>query len=136
MTRINVIPVEQLTDQHLLAEAREITRIPSVIIKGKANVNKKLPDDYTLGQGHVSFFYNKLGWLENRYRELLAECARRGFNVTDRWTYGYPKSLSGEYKVTENARKINMERILLRFPKKARYFGQAIEKSSFYPKEI
>ena len=35
MTRINLINVEELTDQHLLAEHREIKRIPNVISKGK-----------------------------------------------------------------------------------------------------
>jgi hypothetical protein len=32
MTRINLIPVEELTDQHLLAEHREIKRIPNAVI--------------------------------------------------------------------------------------------------------
>lgn len=35
MTRINIVPVEKLYDQHLLAEHREIKRIPNVIKQGK-----------------------------------------------------------------------------------------------------
>lgn len=34
MTRVNLIPVESLTMQHLLAEHREIKRIPNVIKSG------------------------------------------------------------------------------------------------------
>ncbi|OYQ73494.1 hypothetical protein B9T20_07170 [Wohlfahrtiimonas sp. G9077] len=33
MTRINVVDVETLCDQHLLAEHRELTRIPNDIVK-------------------------------------------------------------------------------------------------------
>ena len=40
MTRINVgIPPEELTDKHLLAEHREIKRIPNCIAKGKYNMD-------------------------------------------------------------------------------------------------
>jgi len=33
MTRINLIPVSELTDEHLLAEHRELKRIPNLIKK-------------------------------------------------------------------------------------------------------
>lgn len=46
MTRINVIPVEQLTDQHLRAELREITRIPSCVVNGKFKLDGKYPKEY------------------------------------------------------------------------------------------
>jgi hypothetical protein len=39
MTRINLIPVNELTDQHLLAEHREIKRIPNVILSGRYNLD-------------------------------------------------------------------------------------------------
>ena len=58
MTRINVgIPPEELTDKHLLAEHREIKRIPNCIAKGKYNMDG-IPDRFKLGKGHVKFFYN------------------------------------------------------------------------------
>ena len=42
MTRINCgIPVEELTDKHLLAEAREIKRIPNNVSKGKFNIKNQ-----------------------------------------------------------------------------------------------
>ncbi|HGJ5874346.1 MAG TPA: pyrimidine dimer DNA glycosylase/endonuclease V [Arsenophonus apicola] len=36
MTRINVIPPNELCDQHLLAEHRELTRIPNYNVKIRA----------------------------------------------------------------------------------------------------
>jgi len=48
MTRINVgVPPKDLSRQHLLAEAREIKRIPNVISKGKYNL-KNQPKEFTL----------------------------------------------------------------------------------------
>lgn len=82
MTRINLIPVEELSDSHLLAEHREIKRIPNCILKGKFNL-KNIPEHYTMGKGHVSFFYDKLKWLNERSDKLFWECHRRGFKVTD-----------------------------------------------------
>ena len=76
MTRINAgIPVEKLSDQHLLAEHREIKRIPRTVFKGV------VPDKFTLGKGHVLFFSDKPRYTFGRYVELYDECHRRGFNV-------------------------------------------------------
>lgn len=36
--------------------------------------SKKLPLHYTLGTGHVLFFYNKLGFISKRYVELTRSC--------------------------------------------------------------
>ena len=124
MTRINLIPVEQLCDQHLLAEHRELTRIPNDIVNGKAII-KDIPSEYVLGTGHVKFFYDKLLWLNHRYLELSNECQYRGFNVTGIWPdrpglYIY-QHLWNNYTPTEEAIKINKQSIIERMPAKARY---------------
>lgn len=83
MTRINVVPVETLTDKHLMAEFREITR-PFRKVHKRLDSGAGLPtisDKYVLGAGHESFFFNKLHWLLQRYTELYNECANRGFNM-------------------------------------------------------
>lgn len=80
MTRINLVPVQELSDSHLLAEAREIKRIPNCILKGKFSINK-ITEHYKMGRGHVSFFYNKISWLSYRYLQLYKECINRGFVV-------------------------------------------------------
>lgn len=83
MTRINAgIPPAELSDKHLLAEHREIKRIPNMVFSGKAKI-ENIPNEFTLGKGHVKFFYNKLKYLYLRYYEIYIECKKRGFNVTN-----------------------------------------------------
>lgn len=90
MTRINsAIPVKNLTDEHLLAEHREIKRLPScyIISRCSGSINN-IPETFQLGKGHVTFFLNKQKFLFNRYIEIHNECLNRGFKVldyTDNW---------------------------------------------------
>lgn len=95
MTRINLVPPRELMDQHLFAEFREIKMIgPSLrrTLTAARNaklfmepdpvlrVLKRIPPDYVLGKGHVSFFYNKGLYLSRRFEQLKAELDRRGIN--------------------------------------------------------
>lgn len=82
LTRVDIVPVEYLTNRHLLSNHREIKRIPNCIKKGRFSL-KGAPDTYTMGEGHVKFFYDKLKWLKKRYISLYDECIVRGLNVTD-----------------------------------------------------
>lgn len=66
MTRINLVPVEELVDKHLVAEKHEITRVLALA----RNHN---PPTYRMGTGHVTFFYNKIGFIVSRYHELCKE---------------------------------------------------------------
>lgn len=113
MTRINIgVPPRELTNKHLIAEHREIKRIPNVVSKGKYNL-KGIPSQFTLGKGHVSFFYDKLGYLKERYVSLYNECINRGFNVQnyeDCWD-GVPRELMNSYVPTERDILIVTERI-------------------------
>lgn len=122
MTRINVVPPSELCDQHLLAEFRELTRIPNAVVSGKAVV-KDIPAAYTLGKGHVKFFYDKLAWLCMRYGMLYSECANRGFNVS--WIFPHcelwPEIHIVDWQPTPEALAINRQRIAERMPAKARW---------------
>lgn len=117
MTRINCgIPPAELTDKHLIAEHREIKRIPNTVSKyfseGRLNM-KGQPEQFKLGTGHVKFFYDKLGYLLLRYEKIYAECRLRDFNVTyygDVWK-NVPQHLMGYYKPTDRDREIIRERI-------------------------
>ena len=84
MTRINIIDPNELTDQHLIAEYREITMVPGSLnrtLKSKIGyMESKVPKRYTLNSGHVYFFYNKGKYLHKRYDELINEMKKRGFN--------------------------------------------------------
>ena len=116
MTRINVgINPKKLTDKHLLAEHREIKRIPNMVKSGKAKMDN-IPDTFTLGKGHVKFFYNKLGYLYRRYAKIHNECKRRGFNVTDysqAWD-NISVAYYNDLKCTPEAKALILERINLR----------------------
>lgn len=125
MTRINIVPVEELCDQHLLAEHRELTRIPNCILSGRLKYHyDDAPDKYTLGKGHVKFFSNKLGFLCRRYNELHKECLRRGFNVQyhfrklDLVNAGYEFN---DWSPNEEEITINRIRITEKTPKIPRY---------------
>ena len=113
MTRINVgMQPKQLTDKHLLAEHREIKRIPNAIKSGRVNMSG-IPSDFTLGAGHVKFFYNKVGYLKERYVQLYEECVRRKFKVTsflDSFD-GISDELMGNYFPTEKDRQLIVNRI-------------------------
>ena len=114
MTRINVVPPRELTDKHLVAEYRELPRVFGLssnwLRRGK---DTKVPKTYTLGKGHVAFFYDKVRFLEHRYAELVAEMRRRGFKVQ------YPKprhvpvseDVLNHYTPTAKALAINRQRI-------------------------
>jgi deoxyribonuclease (pyrimidine dimer) len=104
MTRINIgLDVEILCDVHLLSEHRELVRIPNLVSKGKFNL-KSQPKQFTLGKGHVAYFYTRLGYLLERYKQLHQECLARGFNVQDyssAWN-DLPKELMNHYQPTKN----------------------------------
>lgn len=84
MTRINAfIPVEDLSNKHLIAEHREIKRIPNHVAKHFSKMSlSKIPEQFTLNRGHVTFFFDKGLYTYERYEQLYEECKRRGFNVT------------------------------------------------------
>ena len=114
MTRINVgvLPIE-LPSKLLLAEHREITRIPNAIKSGRANLSQSLPTKFTLNAGHVKFFYNRCLYLKNRYVALYNECIKRGFNVTNKLTAfeDLPQKALGDYKPDIEDRQLIIDRI-------------------------
>ena len=118
MTRINVaIPPEKLTYRHLLAEHREIKRIPNLIKSGRYNLNSIKPL-FSLGTGHVSFFYNKLKYIHKRYLSIYTEAKRQGYNVTnfeDSFS-DLPPELYNDYVPTKRDYKIIKERLISKDP--------------------
>ena len=83
MTRINLVEPSELTDQHLIAEYREIFMVGgslrrTLVSKGGYQ-ESKVPKRYTLNAGHVYFFYNKGKYLHKRYHQLIDEMKKRGF---------------------------------------------------------
>jgi hypothetical protein len=125
MTRINCgIEPQELNKQHLFAEYREMKRIPNCIIKGRFNMDN-IPEVFTLGKGHVKFFYNKLLYLRNRNLLLYDECIEKKINITDyRPIYDeaiakFPH-LANDYIPTDRDRNIVRERIKERLDAKGK----------------
>lgn len=115
MTRINcAIPVKCLTDEHLLAEHREIKRLPSCLIKAKTSgALNRIPEKFCLGTGHVTFFLNKYKFTLNRYKQIYNECIKRGFNVvnySDNWNDIDEKYFNNYFSTNED-KNILIQRI-------------------------
>ena len=118
MTRINcgIKPCE-LSTKHLIAELREIKRIPNHIYSNKDNLNlKDIPKNFLLGNGHVRFFYNKLGYLYDRYQELYNYALKKEYDVSD-YSDSFIKAMSvkpelvNNYIETKEDRNILLERL-------------------------
>lgn len=118
VTRINVIDPSKLIRQHLVAEYREITRLPGNLEKSlkrkKPFSVDEIPQNYTLGKGHVKFFYNKMLFLQKRFEMLVKEMIYRGYSpkFTDITIFERcPDGFFRDYVPTEEAVNINNIRI-------------------------
>lgn len=114
MTRINVVPPTELTGKHLVAEYREL---PRVFALARPLTTKETIPHYTLGKGHVLFFYDKLHYCLKRQYLIVDEMRRRGFNpqfhpITLFTEYSRTKQhLWNDYTPTPEALAINRQRI-------------------------
>lgn len=122
MTRINLVPPQELTGGHLVAEYRELPRVFKLAanwyktrVETFKETSLNLPREYTLGKGHVRFFYNKLGFLAIRQMHLIIEMEVREFrpkfvnpgSLLDLAPY----ELHGDYIPTPEAIELNRNRI-------------------------
>jgi len=80
MTRINCIPVSELTREHLMGEYKELPRVFTLAKKAWLKGGKTIiPETYRLSTGHVTFFYNKLQYCWTRWLDLRTEMLKRGY---------------------------------------------------------
>lgn len=139
MTRINLVKPSLLCDQHLLAEHRELTRIPNSLVSGKytldTNTKLKISPEYILGTGHVTFFLDKIDFLFERYLELHKECLERNFAVT--WKFPSLLKISKIYQIqtdyipTKQELSLNKARLIERCPLEPRYHGYKISQIAY-----
>lgn len=120
MTRINVVSVETLTREHLIAEYRELPRVFKLAFNAglsSKNWSLRQPPYYTMGTGHVLFFYDKLKFLADRQKQIILEMLKRGYNPSNRtclelqWRGATPDWMWKDYEPTMEALRINQERI-------------------------
>jgi deoxyribonuclease (pyrimidine dimer) len=81
MTRINLVPPQLLSNQHLIAEHKEILQLNGQF---KKSLNNKkgiydFPKNFKLNKGHVKFFYSRGKYLHKRFELIQEELSRRGY---------------------------------------------------------
>lgn len=137
MTRINSnISPKRLTDQHLLAEHREIKRICDMYSKRlESGKFDDIPEKFTLNTGHVKFFLNKGMFTHSRYLDLFKECTERGFNVQSyEWNWNEYWAIDEhlkDWQATDEDNQLIIDRITQRINESnqvPRYYGKAISK--------
>lgn len=131
MTRINCIDAYHLTNKHLLAEYRELPRIFKSILDNLVqdkDVKRIEEDDYRLGEGHMTFFNNKLNFLVKRYDRIIAILKVRKFNLSDSYNSYVKKmikeleedrrthNLFKDWKPSLRDEAININRLIERSP--------------------
>ena len=119
----------ELTDQHLVAEYREIFMVGSSLqrsLKSKSWDIKSIPQRYTLNKGHVKFFYNKGKYLDNRYVEIRTEMKRRGFKPDSNRRFDtspfVKNNLYKDWMPTIEDQKIIRQRIAERISAKSNWY--------------
>jgi len=125
MTRINIIPAEELTDQHLIAEYREIFMVRPALLRSMCAKNGVygIPDKYTLNKGHVKFFYDKGLYLEKRYTELREEMLCRGMNPDPARIFKpFPIGFHNDWVPSSEEQEIARNRIKIRISEKPEYY--------------
>lgn len=116
--RCNIIHPTMLTDQHLIAEKRELRMIPPLLekrVKSGKDIRAGIPARYTLGSGHMLFWLDKMRYLSNRYDSLVEEMRRRGFQANPHLTfdlsYATMYGMDGDWTPTQDDYTIILERI-------------------------
>lgn len=153
MTRINLVPPEILTDQHLFAEFREIKMVPKALKRSLASaykkhgnwpgalqaVKQKVGREFTLNKGHVTFFYDKGRYLQRRYNEICKELRRRKINYNRKAVFDnedvFKKLVTAQFRLdywpTDEALELIEQRIQERIDEKPewyRHYGRPIFK--------
>lgn len=137
MTRINsAIPVENLTDEHLLVEQKELKRMPHYLQRYfEKDMMKRMPKKFVLGRDHVIFFCDKMKFIFNRCLCIGAELKRRGLEVEEfasGFRYLQNTEYWNDYQPTDEERAILIEKITSRImesvKKEFHYYGKPITK--------
>lgn len=144
MTRINCnISPKILMDQHLMAEYRELPMVYASLSRSLRsrsidNIIRQIPSKFTLNSGHVTFFYDKLNFLQNRYLLLIEELKARKYNLDPNRVYPLdhiPKDFKNDAHFTKADHALIKERILSRIGQKPdwyRYYGEKIDIKDVY----
>lgn len=139
--RGNLVPVIELMDQHLMAEWRELKMVPAALrrslrSRSTETILDAIPRSFVLGKGHITFWYNKLTFLTERYALLTTELLARGYNLQYRggfenFTKDLPKVFFNHYYPTPPEIELSRARIAEKIAMKPTWYKKTPPK----PKE-
>ena len=134
MTRIDIINPSELTDQHLVAEYRELFMVGSSLQRSLKSPNwdvNNIPKKFTLNKGHVMFFYDKGKYLSKRYDDLRLEMKNRGMKPDETRVFKreqWPDELYNDWTPTVEDQNIIRKRIEERILQKPNWYRVTNEK--------
>lgn len=128
MARVNIgINPRFISDQHLIAESVEITMITGQLRAHGYKIKGKIPKKFSLGTGHMTFFKDKLLYLQKRLYEVNCELLRRGFEPSTNINLNeFPIELRNDWNPSES------ESILVRLRVAERLLTPLKAKSGFH----
>ena len=118
-----------------MSEYREIFMIGSALQRSLNSKNwdpQKIPKKFTLGTGHVMFFYDKGKYLYNRYDEIKHELTKRNFKLNKDRLFKvtqFPTEYYNDWVPTKEDQEIIKKRIEERIQQKPewyRHYGVSI----------
>lgn len=136
MTRVNLIPVEELADQHLIREYQELPQP----LKRKVNIEGDYCF-YRLNKGHVKWIKTNWKFCFERHKELCKEMKFRGFKVNHPTSELEPyiktlKPLSYVYKPSSEEINISRQRIIEKISLKPDWYRWTKREKPFYINKI
>lgn len=121
MVRINLINPGKLADQHLIAEYNEILMLFGYVKKYPKN--EGIPEEFTLGKGHIKFFKNKLIYLKSRHERIKNEMRKRGFKTNKKIDLSsFSQTLINDWKPNKRDFSIIKSRLANKIMNKEDYY--------------
>lgn len=127
MVRVNLIEPVCLADQHLVAEYNEILMLLGYVRKYPGS--REIPDEFCLGEGHVRFFRDKLGYLKKRHEALREEMIKRGFKPGRIVSLeGFDRRLHNDWEPDEKSMDLIKKRLCRKIEMKPGFYRYYREK--------
>ena len=111
-----------------MAEYREIFMIGSALQRSLNSKNwdpKRIPKKFTLGTGHVMFFYDKGKYLYKRYEQIKHELTKRNYKLNKNRlfkTTQFPINYYNDWEPTKEDQAIVWKRIEERIQQKPEWY--------------
>ena len=116
------IDAEEMSDEHLLLELKDIYQLATDISKGHVDYTLPALKTYAAGAGSTSFFYRRLKWIKDRHTRLFFTAVYRqleqsyDFHPKSIWTPEIIKTAQeagvwNDYGATQMDRLVSLQRL-------------------------